>query len=156
VRSDRQRKTRTRIKMVKVKSKKTVEKKVWDGSKKIAVILIRGLVGTRTEIRDTLKMLNLHRKHACTIISNSPARMGMIEKVKDFVTYGEIDDDTLKLLIEKRAQKDPKDEKKIKPFFRLSPPIGGFERKGIKKHYTIGGVLGYRGENINDLIKRMI
>lgn len=43
----------------------------------------------------------------------------------------------------------------IQPFFRLSPPTKGF-RGNIKKGYRSGGELGYRGEKINELIKRMI
>lgn len=44
----------------------------------------------------------------------------------------------------------------LKPYFRLLPPRGGFERKGIKQPYSMGGALGYRGEHINILIKKML
>ena len=44
----------------------------------------------------------------------------------------------------------------FKLFFRLHPPVGGFERAGIKKAYAVGGALGYRGKDINKLIGRMI
>lgn len=44
----------------------------------------------------------------------------------------------------------------LKSPFRLSPPSKGFERKGIKIPYTLGGALGDRGTAINDLLKRMI
>ena len=44
----------------------------------------------------------------------------------------------------------------LKQFFKLSPPVGGFERGGIKKSYSIGGVLGYRGKEINKLLKKMM
>ena len=43
-----------------------------------------------------------------------------------------------------------------KRFFRLNPPRKGWEGKGIKKSYSVGGALGYRGKAINDLIKRML
>ena len=84
--------------------------------------------------------------------------MGMLNKTKDFITYGEIDEDTLKELREKRLEKtkDKQGKEVEKKFFRLSPPRGGFERKGIKASFNIGGVLGPRGDKINDLIKRMI
>lgn len=59
----------------------------------------------------------------------------------------------LKLGLLRNRQKDPK---KIKNYFRLNSPRKGFERKGIKKPFSIGGALGYRGSKINDLIKRMI
>ncbi len=53
-------------------------------------------------------------------------------------------------------KKEVKDVPGLKPFFRLSPPIGGFERAGIKKAYAEGGVLGYRGKEINKLISKML
>ncbi len=97
----------------------------------------------------------------------------MIRKVKDYVTWGEIDPETYKMLIEKRGQaykgreQDSKEKikynrfitygnKKYKRHFRLSPPKGGFERKGIKTPFSVGGALGNRKEKINDLIKRMV
>ncbi len=124
--------------------------------KKIAVIRIRGEVGINEDAKDTLSMLRLRRKHVCVVLEGTSSNLGMVKKVKDFVTWGEIDDSTLKELIEKRAEKNPDDPKKTKAFFRLHPPRGGFERKGIKKGYSIGGVLGYRAEKINDLIRRML
>lgn len=42
-----------------------------------------------------------------------------------------------------------------KPVFRLNPPQGGF-KGSTKKHFTVKGELGYRGKEINELIKRMI
>jgi len=46
-----------------------------------------------------------------------------------------------------------KDLEKIEPVFRLTPPSKGF--KSIKEHYPKGD-LGYRGKEINELLKRMI
>jgi len=43
----------------------------------------------------------------------------------------------------------------IQQVFKLHPPSKGFKGK-IKKGFTAGGELGYRGEKINELIKRMI
>jgi len=42
----------------------------------------------------------------------------------------------------------------VKPVFRLHPPRKGFEGS-VKKSYSAGGETGYRGEDINDLIRRM-
>jgi len=53
-------------------------------------------------------------------------------------------------------KKDLKDVPGMKTFFRLHPPIGGFERGGIKKNYAEGGTLDYRGKDINKIIERMI
>lgn len=44
----------------------------------------------------------------------------------------------------------------FKKVFRLNPPRKGFERLGIKKPYSVGGVLGCRGVKINQLIERML
>ena len=129
-----------------MKMNKAIDKRIYDGKKNVAVVLIRGLVRTEAAIRDTLKMLNIERKHCCTVVRNTKSNMGMINRLKDYVTFGEVDEETLKLLIEKRGQKAGD---KLKPFFRLSPPRGGFERKGIKVSFNRGGVLGYRGKHIN-------
>lgn len=43
----------------------------------------------------------------------------------------------------------------IKPVFRLHPPKGGF-KKSTKRMYGDEGELGYRGSDINKLLKRMI
>ncbi len=142
-------------------------------NKKIAVVRIRGGIGIKKIILDTLKMLRVYRQNYCVVIESSPSYMGMIRKSKDYITWGEIDDETYKLLVEGKGEEykgrdtDKKgkikykkfienDGKKIKPFFRLSPPRKGFERKGIKVPFSKGGALGYREGRINALIKRML
>ncbi|MCP3681155.1 MAG: 50S ribosomal protein L30 [bacterium] len=117
--------------------------------KKIAVIRIRGLEGVNKYIESTLEMLRLKRKHNCVIVPATPEKMGMLSKAKDYITWGEVSDETVKLLVSKSKKKDAK-------VFKLNPPRGGFERKGIKKPFSIGGVLGYRADKINELIKRMV
>lgn len=153
---------------------------------RIAIIRIRGRVHVRGDIGDTLNLMRLYKKNTCVIIKNTEAQIGMLNKVKDYVTWGEIDEATFKILLEKRGKlagnkkiteaylkektkmnfeefskeycslkKELRDVPGLKLFFKLCPPIHGFERKGIKKPYSIGGVLGYRKEKINELIKRM-
>lgn len=116
---------------------------------KIAVILIRGTIGLNQQKKDTLKMLNLQEKFNLVIVSENPVNMGMINKVKDYITYGPVSEETIKELDEKR----PRGEKK---YYRLHPPRGGLERKGSKKNFKDGGALGPRGEKINELIKKML
>lgn len=123
---------------------------------RFAVIRIRGMANIDIGVINALENLRLVRPHVCVIVENTPSITGMIRKAKDYVTWGEIDDMTLKLLEEKRGEKDPYDPKKLKQFFRLSPPRKGFERKGVKVPFGKGGALGYRGAKINDLIKRMM
>ncbi|MBW2996888.1 uL30 family ribosomal protein [Candidatus Woesearchaeota archaeon] len=116
--------------------------------------MIRNTTGADRVPRDTLKMLRLHKKYTCVLVQNDPSNLGMIKKVKDYVAYGEVDDATISLLEQKRGKKDR--EGKLRKDFHLQPPKGGFERKGIKHSYTQGGALGYRGDKINALIKKMI
>ena len=59
---------------------------------KLAVLRIRGKTGLTQDKKDTLKMLNLLNKNHCVILDDSPITVGMIKKVKDYVTWGEIDE----------------------------------------------------------------
>ncbi len=139
--------------MAKLKEKaKTEKKKSTEKSKPIelAVIRIRGSIKVNKVIVNTLKMLNLNITNSCIIIENAPNYLGMIKKCKDYITWGELNPETKKALISKR-----KNTKKPN-LFRLAPPRGGFERKGIKTPFTKGGVLGYRGDKINLLIQKML
>lgn len=128
----------------------------------LAVIRIRGVNRVSHPIERTLCQLHLYRKNFCAVVPSTPAYKGMIAKVKDYVTYGPIDDATYKLLVEKRGEEYhghtkahiENENKKYKPFFRLHPPRGGFE--AIKKGYALGGTLGFRGEEIKDLLVRMV
>lgn len=138
----------------------------------LAVILLRGLVKTRKEVKDTLKMLRLHRKNHCVIVHER--NIGMLRKARNWITWGKISEETLRDLILKRGRypgrkrvkesdvdkimneiksKKPR-EWSIVPVFRLSPPSKGF-KKSIKKYYP-DGELGDRKEKINDLLKRMM
>jgi large subunit ribosomal protein L30 len=168
-----------------VESKKKLEKKK-EAPKLFAIIRIRGEVGVTEKIATTMELLRLHKKHRCVIITANDNYMGMISKVKDYCTFGEIDEATVKELLEKRgriagdnvltsdflrnqkltfetfAKKLVNGEIAVKnvdgfkQFFKLSPPRGGFERGGIKKPYSMHGALGYRGAEINKLVRKMI
>jgi len=155
--------------------------------KRLAIIRLRGSVGIREEVEDTLKILRLHKVHHAVIIDNSPSYLGMLQKVKDYVTWGEINAETLAAMIKKRGRlvgdkkltdeivqkytqyktieefakaiiefkAELSDIPKLKPVFRLHPPKGGLKRSK-KRPYSDEGELGYRGETINDLLKKMI
>ena len=123
---------------------------------RLVVIRIRGTVRQRPDIKLTLTLLKLLKKNSCTVLSNTPSALGMLRVAKDYVTWGELDEETYKLLMEKRGQKDPKDPKKMLNTFHLNPPRGGYGRKGVKQPFSIGGALGDRGAKINDLLKRML
>ncbi len=121
-------------------------------NKMIAIIRIKGQIGLKREIVETLYRLRLRKKYVCVVLEKpTKEQLGMLKKVKDFVSFGEIDADTYKELKEKRGKKDI--QGKLKPFFRLHPPRGGIESK---KHFGVGkGVLG-KNAKINELIRRML
>ncbi|USN45970.1 MAG: uL30 family ribosomal protein [Candidatus Woesearchaeota archaeon] len=110
---------------------------------KLLLILVRGLVGLSRPIKDTLTFFRLGKKFTAVLVDDTPVTRGMAHKVKDYTTYGVVSDPTILA-----AFKDKK-------VLHLHPPRGGFERKGTKKPFTVGGVLGDRKEKIADLFKRM-
>ena len=122
----------------------------------VAVIRVRSASHATSKVKSTLEMLKLYNKNTCVIYPKTPSIIGMVKKIENYVTFGEIDVETIKLLTEKRGKVDKKDKSDKTKFFRLHPPRGGFERKGIKKPFSEGGVLGYRGNKIAELIRRMI
>lgn len=71
---------------------------------KIAIVQIRGVVRTPQKIKDTLSMLKLVKRNSCAIVDANSSFNGMIEAVKDYVTWGEIDEPTLLELIIKRGR----------------------------------------------------
>ncbi|AEH23868.1 50S ribosomal protein L30 [Pyrococcus yayanosii] len=153
---------------------------------KLAVIRIRGRVNVRRPIRDTLAMLRLHRVNHCVIVDDTPSYLGMLQKAKDYITWGEINKETLAKLIRKRgklignkpvtdeyvqeklgmtieefAEKVIRGEMSLKDLPNLKPvfrlhPPRGGFRGSKKRSFKEGGALGYRGEKINDLIERML
>lgn len=120
----------------------------------IAIILLRGRIGTHHAVKHTLDLLNIKKKHVCVLVEDNDVNRGMIKKVKDYVTWGIIDEETKKELQEKRGKKDEKGN--FKSYYNLNPPKGGFEKKGTKQPFNLGGALGNRKEKINELIKKML
>ena len=154
---------------------------------KLAVVLVRGPIMMRKSLVYTLQLLRLYSKNSCIVIDATPSVLGMLHKVKDFVTWGEITSDVCQELFVRRGRlpgnlvlddaylreklgislseyvaafhagtKTIKDVPGLKGSFRLHPPRKGFERGGIKKQFSQGGVLGYRKDKINELLLRMI
>jgi large subunit ribosomal protein L30 len=139
----------------------------------IALIRIGGLVNMNSKIEETLSRLRLRRKFSCVIIKETPENLGMLQKVRNFIAFGKINETTLSSLIEARAEKIGDSKAKItgadkiakefmagkslkdlgiKPFFRLHPPRGGIKSK---LQYP-KGVLGDHKDNINKLVEKML
>ena len=120
---------------------------------KIAIIRLRGTNDVKKDVENTMIMLHLHKKHTCSVYPQTDALMGMLDKCKDYTTFGELDEETYNLLVDKRGIKK---DGKLTNYFHLSPPRGGFEKGGIKTPFMMKGALGYRKEKINALIKKMV
>ncbi len=70
-----------------------------------AIIRIRGRVDVPPDVDYTLKLLKLHKKfHASLYPSSLPGIEGMLRKVKDWVTWGEINKPTLVALLRTRGR----------------------------------------------------
>ena len=139
----------------------------------LAIVRVRGKINLKEDIKRTFDQLNLHNKNWCVIIKATPSNLGMVKKVKDYVTWGNIPEEQLITLIEKRGElfkeryedKNSKiqykkylvhKKKKYKRYFRLNPPKKGYGRKGIKITFNSGGALGNRENKISDLLERMM
>jgi large subunit ribosomal protein L30 len=149
------------------------------------LVQVRGTVNTRGDIKDTLKMLRLHHINHCVLIPDTPAYIGMIRKVKDYIAWGEISAEVLEELLRNRGRltgnvrltdvhlKENSQYADIGEFARalaegtarmtdipdLKPVLRLHPpRKGhktTKRTFQQGGSLGYHGEAINALLYRM-
>ena len=152
----------------------------------LVVVRIRGVVSAQRETRETLQFLHLlHTNHA-VLIDSRPAYKGMLQRINSYITYGEPTKETVAIMLQKRARlagdKKLTDEyiqkigyksiddlaeaivsckvqfqklPGIEPRFKLHPPSKGYKGK-TKKGFKAGGEAGYRGEAINELVKRMV
>ena len=75
-----------------------------EASPRLLVLRLRGDVDVRDEIRQTLKLLRLHKVNHATLIDRSESYKGMLQKVKDYATWGEISVETLEKLLIKRGR----------------------------------------------------
>jgi len=151
-----------------------------------AIIRVRGIVNVNPDIKLTLKLLRLTKVNHCTLLEENKVYKGMLQKVKDYTTWGEIDKETLPKLMESRGmlvgdkqitEEYIKSATSYNTFEKLSQAIldNKFKYKdipdvkplfrlsppkkgyeGIKRSFKNGGALGYRGKEINKLIGRMI
>jgi large subunit ribosomal protein L30 len=151
-----------------------------------AVIKLRSSINANHEVKLTMKSLRLNRVNHCVLVPDGKSYDGMLQKVKDFVTWGEIKTEVLTNMIIKRGRLTGgrpitnqyiKDNTKHDSMIKFAEAIttGAYMYKdlkdvkplfrlhpphrgfeGIKRSYNDRGSLGYRGEAINDLILRML
>lgn len=151
----------------------------------IVVVKVRGDISAQREAKETLDLLHLNHTNHAIIIDNRPAFLGMLQRAHNYVTWGEASKETVALMLKKRG-KLPGDKKLtdenvqllgyksideladaifnckaqqwklgMQPVFKLHPPKKGYKGK-TKKSFKAGGEAGYRGDAINELIKRMV
>lgn len=131
-------------------------------------------------------MLRLTRVNHCVIIPENDCMKGMLQKAKDFITWGEVSEETLAKMIKTRgrlmgdkpiddayvgsnsqfasidafAQSVVKDEAKYSDLKDIKPIFRLHPPiqgwEGVKKDLKTHGSLGYRGERINVLIEKML
>lgn len=128
---------------------------IYKPGQKLAIIRIRGTTGIKQPIERTLRQLNLPKTHTCVIVEATPSIIGMIQKVQNYVTFGPVDEESIKLLDAKRSASKKVNRTGKSVAYRLAPPKQGFDRRGIKVSHRRSGALGSRGQKINTLVKKM-
>jgi large subunit ribosomal protein L30 len=151
-----------------------------------AVIRVRGHKKINQDIEDTMSMLRLTRVNHCVIIPEDKTMKGMLQKAKDFITWGEVSEETLAKMIKTRgrlmgdkpiddaymgansqfasveefAKSVVKDETKYSELKDVKPLFRLHPPiqgyEAVKKDLKTHGSLGYRGDKINALIEKML
>ena len=152
----------------------------------IAVVRVRGHAKITRDAVRTMEMLRLTRPNHCVLLPLNTTTKGMLQVVKDYVTWGEVNQDTIVELLKSRGEVEGgerltdkyvkgnsqfatisalakaiekteakmMDVKGLKPVMRLHPPMRGYEQ--VKRPYSVGGAVGYRGAEIERLLLRML
>jgi len=149
-------------------------------------VKVRGEISAQREAKETTEFLHLTHSNHAVIIDSRPAYKGMLKRAQSYVTWGEATKETIVMMLTKRgklagnkpiteevAQKlgyksiddladaivtckvAYQDLEGVQKVFKLHPPKKGYKGK-TKKSYNAGGEAGYRGEAINELVKRMV
>lgn len=152
----------------------------------LAVIRIRGETGIRPQAARTAELLRLHRINHMVFVEDSNITRGMLQVAKDYLTWGEVEDETVEMVLKHRVQlkgheyldeEELKDltgyatykelasalqsgKLKLKDINNIVPVVRLNPPKGgyeaIRKPYNQGGSAGYRGKEINSLILKML
>jgi large subunit ribosomal protein L30 len=157
-----------------------------EACKCIVAVKVRGEVSAQREARETTGLLGLKHTNHAVIIDSRPAYLGMLNRAQSYVTWGEASKEAVTAMLKQRGKtgggkkltdeyaqklgfKDVDDLADavftckveisklagVQKTFRLRPPKKGYKGK-TKKSYKSGGEAGYRGEAINELVKRMV
>ncbi len=144
----------------------------------IAIIRVRGHAKVRHQAVEAMDMLKLNRVNHCVVLPQNPTTKGMIQTVKDYVTWGEVGHDAVARLLHQKGEvmggerltdAYVKDNSKYPSILSLAKAIDKGEArmtdvKGLKpllrlhppihgyestrKTFGDGGAIGYRGAEI--------
>lgn len=148
----------------------------------IAVIRVRGIPGVEKGTRQAMERLGLSEMNSCVLLPDNDSTRGQLQKVKDYATWGELDQDGAEFLlgradVSSRTKLEDVDLEEttgydsiedlaadlaagdatlsdagLRNAVKLHSPRKGF--KNTKRVYPDGS-LGDRGDDINELIRRM-
>lgn len=68
------------------------------------LIRIRGRVNVNGKVRDTMRMLRVGFPNHAVVVPSTPANLGMIRKVTDYIAWGEVDAATVAELLRTRGR----------------------------------------------------
>lgn len=152
----------------------------------VAVVRVRGHAKINRRAVETMEMLRLNRVNHCVILPQDATTKGMLQAVKDYVTWGEITHETIARLLFHRgevaggarltdayvkensahasilslAKAVEKGEARLADVKGLKPVIRLSPPRhgyhGAKMPFSDGGALGYRGAEIDKLVDRML
>lgn len=130
-------------------------------------------------------MLRLNEPNHCALVPNNTSYRGMLDKVKDFVAFGEVEKETVARILEKRLRQEGgnkldgntlksltkfnSNEELAEALMQGNAKLSSFKGlqpnfrltppskgfKNTKEHYPKGD-LGYRGTDIKELLERMM
>nr|EGQ40657.1 MAG: ribosomal protein L30/L7E [Candidatus Nanosalinarum sp. J07AB56] len=104
----------------------------------IAAVRVRGPLDNHPDIENTLQSLGLEKQNQFVLLEDGASTRGMLKKAKDFIAYGEIDENAAE-------QMDLETGNTYSP----GPPTGGYG--DTRSSYGQGGILGNNPETKNIL-----
>lgn len=152
----------------------------------IVVVRVRGHARIRRDAVETMQMLRLHRPNHCVLLPQNETTKGMLQVVKDFVTWGEVGHETVARMLFHKGEVEgggrltdsyvkensshasilslakavEKGEARLMDVKGLKPvlrlPPPRGGYRGAKISFVDGGALGNRGTEIDKLVDRML
>ncbi|MEM2237014.1 MAG: uL30 family ribosomal protein [Candidatus Caldarchaeum sp.] len=133
----------------------------------VVAVRLKGSVGMDPDTRKTIESLKLSKAFTAGLYPLSPSVEGMLKKAQRYLTWGKPNKQTIFTFLiragyvsedaEKLSEALERGEASLpKPLLiRLRPPRKGF-RNSVKRSFKSGGEYGDRGEDINELLRKML